>query len=311
MLALAGLACGDTDPPASDAAPTTISTSAMPSNTATTSSGNAEDPPASRTGSIRFFGTGTDGIDRIVLPIDDPGDPIDGPRAADIGDSDITIEFFLKGEAADNDARDRTCGSNENWIYGNILIDRDRWSDNRKFGVSVVGGRLIVGLSAEERVGVTVCSTSTVVDGEWHHVAIQRRRADGLIQLWVDGRLEAEVDGPDGSLSYPDDAEPAQPNDPFLVLGAEKHDVGPSYPSFAGFLDELRFSDVRRYDAPFPVPTDPFEPDDATRLLLHFDDGDGTTATDSSGHPDGPTDGRLLVGGPDDGPHWSDETPFD
>ena len=30
------------------------------------------------------------------------------------------------------------------------------------------------------------------------------------------------------------------PFGPYLVLGAEKHDAGPSYPSFFGFLDELR-----------------------------------------------------------------------
>ena len=36
-------------------------------------------------------------------------------------------------------------------------------------------------------------------------------------------------------------------NDPYLVLGAEKHDAGSDYPSFHGWLDELRVSNVVRY----------------------------------------------------------------
>jgi hypothetical protein len=47
-----------------------------------------------------------------------------------------------------------------------------------------------------------------VLDGAWHHIAVQRRRSDGYMWLYVDGRLEAQGDGPDGDISYPDDGVP-------------------------------------------------------------------------------------------------------
>ncbi len=75
-------------------------------------------------------------------------------------------------------------------------------------------------------------------------------------------------------------------------------------------MDEFRISDVLRYDGPFDPPTAPFEPDDNTRLLFHFDEGSGATTTDASQHPDGPNDGEFRVGGAPEGPIWSDESPF-
>ena len=36
-------------------------------------------------------------------------------------------------------------------------------------------------------------------------------------------------------------------SDPFLVIGAEKHDAGSLYPSYRGWIDEVRLSTVRRY----------------------------------------------------------------
>ena len=69
----------------------------------------------------------------------------------------------------------------------------------------------------------------------------------------MDGSLEAEGDGPDGDVSYPDDGVPGNfcngscaNSDPFLVLGAEKHDAGSQYPSYSGWLDEVRLSSVLR-----------------------------------------------------------------
>jgi hypothetical protein len=40
------------------------------------------------------------------------------------------------------------------------------------------------------------------------------------------------------------------------------------------FVDELRVSDVARYEGNFELPAGPFEPDEHTRVLCHFD-GDG------------------------------------
>lgn len=94
------------------------------------------------------------------------------------------------------------------------------------------------------------------------------------------------------------------------MIGAEKHDAGPEYPPYAGYLDEVRVSRVIRYMASFTPPVSPFSPDANTAALYHFDEGQGELAADSSGAPGGPSDGLLEVGGSPEGPAWSSETPF-
>jgi hypothetical protein len=93
-----------------------------------------------------------------------------------------------------------------------------------------------------------------------------------------------------------------------LVLAAEKHDAGVDYPSFAGWLDELRISTVLRYSDDF-TPQGPFSPDADTAALYHFDEGAGTVLGDSSGAVGGPSDGVIAIGGDPAGPQWSDDEP--
>lgn len=89
--------------------------------------------------------------------------------------------------------------------------------------------------------GRTIVGTNNVGDNTWRHVAVTRIRTSGLVRIYVDGRLDSEGTGPTGDLGYRDGRGTAWPySDPFLVLGAEKHDVGPAYPSYNGFLDEFR-----------------------------------------------------------------------
>jgi hypothetical protein len=99
-------------------------------------------------------------------------------------------------------------------------------------------------------------------------------------------------------------------SDPYLVLGAEKHDAGAAYPSFNGFFDELRISRVLRYSANYARPGAAFGADANTVGLYHFDEGQGNTARDSSGAVGGPTDGLLRYGGSPAGPLWSTVSPF-
>ncbi len=274
--------------------------------------------------SLRFNGNGEDDIDRVKIRLDDPavaGDP--GPPA-DVGSGDFTVELWIKGSAVANDAPAQACGDNINWIFGNIIVDRDRFNQARKFGVSIAGGSLIFGVSGDgsgsgsnDR---TICGSTPVVDGEWHHVAVQRRRSDGRLWIFVDGQLEAVADGPDGDVSYPDDAVPCANccgggscafSDPFLVIGAEKHDADNStYPSFDGWIDEVRISNTLRYSSSFAPPTAPFTPDAATAALYHFDEGNGDRIIDASSAPGGPSPGRRRFGGAPAGPLWSVDTPF-
>jgi hypothetical protein len=269
--------------------------------------------------SLRFYGNGVDDIDRVKIRIDDPTNNLPGPPA-DIGATDFTIEFWVKGTLADNPSGAVSCGANEDWIYGNIVIDRDRFSQDRKFGISIAGGRVVFGVTGNGTDAFTICGTSNVLDGAWHHIAVQRRRSDGYMWLYVDGRLEAQGDGPNGDISYPDNGVPCGSccngrscdfSDPFLVFGAEKHDYDRNtYPSFKGYLDEVRLSTVLRYRGNFTPPSQPFTPDAQTAALYHFDEGSGAQILDSSGAAGGPSHGELRYGGDPAGPVWTTDTPF-
>jgi hypothetical protein len=268
--------------------------------------------------SLRFHGNGytAPDQDRVKIPIDDPTNSNPGPPA-DVGATDFTIEFWMKAHPGDNTASPQTCGANVNWIYGNIVVDRDRFNQDRKFGISIAGGKVIFGVSGDGTGDMTICGTSDVLDTTWHHIAVARRRSDGWMWLFVDGALEAQADGPDGDVSYPDDGVPGSfcggpctNSDPFLVIGAEKHDAGPAYPSYNGWFDEMRISNVLRYTTPFTRPTAPFDTDASTAALYHFDEGTGSTINDSSGAPGGPSNGFKNYGGDPAGPEWSSVTPF-
>ncbi|MCS6856070.1 MAG: LamG domain-containing protein, partial [Elioraea sp.] len=163
-------------------------------------------------------------------------------------------------------------------------------------------GRVVFGVAKGES-GATVCGQREVTDGDWHHIAVTREAASGRIRLFVDGRLDGEALGPAGDVSYRLGRATGYANDLFLVFGAEKHDYDPAtYPSFRGWLDEVRLSTVIRYSADFERPRAPFQPDAETAALWHFDEGAGELTADSA--PGGASPGRLKVGGPNNGPQW-------
>jgi len=254
--------------------------------------------------SLRFHGHGADDVDRVKIPIDGPEVP------ADIGAGDFTIELWLKALPEDVAVGACTDGI-DGWIYGHIVLDRDIWGpgDYGDFGFSISQQGVAFGVANAQGWG-SLCGQTPVADGQWHHVAVTRVAATGELRLFVDGLLDAMGPGPAGNLSYRN-GRSGFPNDPYLVLGAEKHDAGPEYPSFAGWLEELRLSTVNRYDVDqFPRPTGPFVPDAWTAALYHFDEGSGLVVGDASGHPAGPSNGMLRVGGDPEGPVWSPETPF-
>lgn len=268
--------------------------------------------------SIRLFGNGVNApdLDRVKIRIDDPATVAPGPPV-DVGATDFTIEWWMRGFLSENGSPAVSCGSNINWIYGNIIIDRDRYNQDRKYGISIAGGQVVFGVSGDQTGDLTICGTSMVLDSSWHHIAVQRRISDGFMYLYVDGVLESSGDGPDGDISYPDDGipgnfcgGPCDNSDPFIVLGAEKHDAGASYPSYSGWMDELRFSTSLRYNANFNPSDCPFTTDAQTAGLYHFDAGSGTVLTDVSGAVGGPSDGALRIGGNPSGPLWDTLSPM-
>lgn len=270
---------------------------------------NNEEMPGPAGYALRFCGTGSNDIDRIKIRVDDPATNEPGPPA-DIGATDFTLEWWMRAELAENSTPAVECGAgNVNWIYGNTLFDRDRFNQDRKFGVSLAGGQIVFGVSGDGTGDYTLCGASNVADGQWHHVAVQRRRADGYLWLFVDGQLEAEGAGSGGDVSYPDDGRPGNfcngpclNSDPFLVIGAEKHDAGTEYASYSGWLDEVRLSTTLRYNANFTRPVAPFQPDDATAALWHFDEGTGGVIKDAASG--GLSVGSVQVGGKHQAPRW-------
>jgi len=247
--------------------------------------------------------------------------------AVNVGASDFTIEFFLRALSGENNNASQSCGPGIDWVNGNILVDRDRFSQGRKFGIALLGGGIAFGASDDYVSGgaidYTLCGATDVRDGVWHHVAVERRASDGRMRIWLDGALESEspaMVGPAGDMSYPAAAVPGnycspdggggsqscQNSDPYLVFGAEKH--GYTGLNFSGWLDEIRLSNNLRYAAVFVPTTTPFVPDPDTAALYHFDEPGGDTVTDASG---GGSNGTIFFGGAvPAGPLRSPDSPF-
>ncbi len=311
MPATDGGATADGEDTAGDADPSTGGSETTATSQADTTSSD-DGPPADGGGSIRFFGQGGVYDDRVLIELDDPATVEPGPPV-DVGDADFTIELWIAAEPEGNPTPAISCGPTNDWTTTNIIVDRDRHTQPPSFGLGIGGGVLVWAVQGEAGDPWSMCGVTDVLDGAWHHVAVQRRRSDGYLWLYVDGALDAEVDGPDGDVSYPDDGVPMDAcpgglcdySDPFLAIGAEKH--GYEAISFDGRVDELRISTTLRYDVDFPRPDGPFAVDAETVALYHFDEGAGGIAFDAS--PNG-SDGVLQIGGTPEGPQWSDTNPW-
>lgn len=255
-------------------------------------------PPPLAGSMLRFYGNGWGDIDRVKVPIDPP-------RPADF-DGAFTLEWWMRADPTENHGAACTTGSHEDWTYGNILFDRGVFGpgDLGDYGVSLAADRIALGVN-NGSASTTVCGQAVVADNRWHHVAVVRD-ASGQLSIFVDGRLDIGAPGPSGPIGYRDGRTTSYPNrDPYLVIGAEKFDLGTDHPSYNGFIDEIRLSDVARYSATFSPPGGPFSTDGDTVALYHFDEGRGDLLADSSDAGGGPSDGQRRYGGdPVNGPEW-------
>jgi hypothetical protein len=234
---------------------------------------------------------------------------------ANVGAGDLTIDLWLRGTRAAN--RGLVSCSGYGWITGNVVLDRDRWpvsgADGRDFGLAVDRtGRVAFGLDTGAG-SITLCTSGVdVLDGAWHHVAVQRAVGSGRVRIFVDGVSRAATVGPSGTISYPVGfAGVPRPWDAYLVLGAEKHDAGrASYPSFAGWIDEVRVSVGLRYPTSgFTPRTTPFVVDATTVLLLHLDSPVVGPCASRVRDAARTRDGVCRFGGVG-GPRFTRESPF-
>jgi len=260
-------------------------------------------PPGGSTYSLRFYGNGVNDIDRVKIPM---SNTVGASLPVNIGAGDFTIEFWLRHAPGENTSGACSEGG-DNWINGNIIFDRDIFGtpDYGDFGISLYGGRIAFGVN-NGSTGQTICSMTTLATNQWHHVAVTRRN-NGEMSIFLNGALDRRItNGPSGNVSY----RVGRPitdnqwwNEPFLVIGAEKHDYDRnSYPSFSGWVDEVRISNNVRYTGAFTPPGAPFTPDADTVGLYHFDEGSGSTVLDSSGAAGGPSHGERRFGGSPAGP---------
>lgn len=262
---------------------------------------------------LRFYGTGTSQQDRVRIAIDDDAPGPDASAPCDVGAGSFTIDFWLRGLLAENNSS-HNGGDVEsfdfNWINGNIVVDRDIYDGSEAdWGVSVAGGYVRFGTGRGQSAPLdsdnTIEGNVNVLDGQWHHVAVVRNAATGAKSIHVDGQLDF-ASSPGASLaniSYPNNGAPGQqtPWGPYIVLAAEKHDAGPAYPSFSGYMDEFRVWNVGLSAAQIAEVYDQVIAGDTPGLVAcyRFEEGAGTTVSDSSAA--GSPAGLLIAGAPGNG----------
>jgi len=129
---------------------------------------------------------------------------------------DFTIEYWLRTT--------QTAGTGTQWWQGTGVVDAEVGGSTQDFGTALLGGKIAFGVGNPD---ITIISNTSVNDGRWHHVAVTRTRASGLMQLYVDGVLENSTNGSTASLTASS----------YLTLGSMQTFAN-GY--FNGTLDEVR-----------------------------------------------------------------------
>jgi len=221
--------------------------------------------------------------------------PIVGNKL-NIGTTDFTIEFWMKVPSGVYNYTLPMAGPG--WVWGNIILDRDIYGNYPEdFGISLYNGNIRFGTGPDPDVNTIQTSGVDVADGNWHHVAVVRTLS-GQARIYVDGiqRASGNVQGGDISYvgpyggGYINSPKCNENKDPYLVLGAEKHDyfwclygnpLDALDNAYSGYLDDLRISNVARYNSNFTVPTVPHPEDSNTVAIYRFDDNTANDATSS------------------------------
>lgn len=273
------------------------------------------------THALRFYGTGANPPgqqDRVRIPIDDNLPGAAGSTQLDLGVGSMTIELWVRGTVNDNDTSSSPGGGDAEffdfrWIEGNIIVDRDIWGpSSRDWGVSIAGGRVRFGTGRADSGALdsehTIEGSINVLNARWRHIAVVRNASTGVKSIYVDGVLDY-ASPPNRSrddISFPDAGVSGQqtPWGPFIVLAAEKHDAGLDYPSFSGWMDEVRFWNVARTPGEIAADARRILPADTPGLVgaYRFEEGSGTVVSSSTTVP--APSGQLIAGTVGNG-EWS------
>jgi len=114
---------------------------------------------------------------------------------------------------------------NGQWWNGEGLVDGEVAGGVDDFGIALAGNTAVFGVGNPD---TTISSTTAINDGQWHHITATRNADTGLMQLYVDGVLQASATGPFGP----------KPSPPNLRLGSIENGVAGGY--FSGVLDDVQ-----------------------------------------------------------------------
>lgn len=200
-----------------------------------------------------------------------------GPQAVHWGLQQGTLELWCRPSWDAEDGRERAFFTGYAYLYR-------LQSRLRKLGADG-DNQLEFAISDSNRELHTVRGPAALQAGRWHHIAATWDHTRAHLQLFVDGR-RVGVEGP-GAEAWPSTLEAAGPEQ-FQGQGINDTDkrslpmqaflggrmaakVWPEGDAVEAALDEVRISDVVRYEGDFtPQPVE-FALDDNTRALWHFE----------------------------------------
>jgi len=194
--------------------------------------------------------------------------------ALDFGTGDFTVEAWVKFSASQDN-------------YDGIVVKAGTGGPWKGWQLVLVGNKVAAEVWTTTRtshIGVDqgLVGTTTLNDGQWHHVALVRTGtagSDPKLLLFRDGTLEATVQHGTSGVTASEIKGSVTTTAP-LYIGVERTPLL----FFNGQIDEVRLSNVARYTASFTRPTGPFTDDASDVALYHFDEGSGSTAADASGN---------------------------
>jgi len=220
---------------------------------------------------IRVRDSGTYPKDGVMLPV---FEPLEARYAA--ADREFTVEYWFKlPSGADSNNKE--------------LLDHHEPS-MEGFWTAFQNSQLWAGIDAEagnddgSNDAIHIRTGSGFNDGEWHHYALVRDLGSSpdRLCLYLDGVGSCYENGSvperapvSADIRPPENRDGDDGNNfpPFYVIGSRTSGAG----QIEATIDELRISDVARYDSDFTPLEVPFVLDADTVMLFHFDEGSGDT----------------------------------